>query len=276
MVRGLCRAALLGLSGLPGSLGDAGPADVTCIGKASDQGTYTGASGAVYQILCGIDYAGPDIAATHTPTFAGCIDACDSTAGCIDVSYVGDACYMKSRVSTADERDWVWTAKQITPAPSAGETTKLSCEDNASNGDIYKATNDEFEITCGKDYAGGDLLGLSAASFEECIEACDSNAQCVNVAYIHGACYLKKEQKPAVDSAAVWGAVRKAGATPEAPLSCEGNLSHLVKYTSAKNGLYQIMCGVDFGGNDLTATTTATFEECIAACDENTECVDVR
>ncbi len=49
-----------------------------------------------------------------------------------------------------------------------------------------------------------------------------------------------------------------------------------MKYTSAKNALYQIMCGVDFGGNDIAAITTTSFEDCIAACDENTECVDVR
>ena len=288
MARGLYRLVVLGLAGLPGSLAAAGPADVTCVGKASDQATYLGASGATYKILCGIDYSGSDLSATQAPTFAGCIDACDSTPGCIDVSYAGEACYLKNRIETPFERDWVWTAKQITPA--SGATPKLTCEGNASNGAIYKAATDNFEITCGLDYAGGDLLGVGTDSFEKCIDACDAHAECVNVAYVQGACYLKKDQMPAVHSDAVWGAVRKpAGSsttttattpstTPstKASLSCEGNASNLVKYTSAKNGLYQIMCGVDFGGNDITGITTTSFEDCIAACDDNTECVDVR
>lgn len=397
MARGLYRLALLGLASLPASLAGAGPADVTCAGKASDQATYTGASGAVYQIMCGIDYSGSDLSATSTPTFTGCIDACDAAPGCIDVSYAGESCYLKNRIDQPLERDWVWTAKQVTAAQSAGastrltcvdkksdkttytsstgatfeilcgvdyaggdvgatstatfeacidacaatagcidvsyageacymknkleaaqnrdwvwtaklvesgsgetgsqvSSTKLSCDGNTSDGKIYKATNDNFEITCGKDYAGGDLLGLGTSTFEECIQACDAHAECVNVAYVSGGCYLKKDQKPAVDSAAVWGAVRKPAtatatasatataptATPastqssKAPLSCENNASNFVKYTSPKNGLYQIMCGVDFGGNDIAGTTAGSFEECIAACDENTACVDVR
>ncbi|KAK4102316.1 hypothetical protein N658DRAFT_506504 [Parathielavia hyrcaniae] len=272
---------------------------LTCVGNKSDKAIYTTPTGAVFEIQCGVDYAGGDVGATNAATFEGCIDACAATAGCLDVSYVGEACYMKNKLEAAHEREWVWTAKLVesgngggpdAPAPSA----KLSCDGNASNGQTYQATNSDFEITCFKDYAGGDLLGLGAASFEECIDACDAHTECVNVAYVHGACYLKKQQNPAVDSGSVWGAVRKS-ATPatttaatattatavstpsstKAPLTCEGKASNLVKYTSAKNGLYQILCGVDFGGNDLEATSAATFEDCIAACDENTDCVDV-
>ncbi len=154
----------------------------------------------------------------------------------------------------------MWAAELVATGNSNNvggqSSTKLSCDDNASDGKIYKASIDNFEITCGKDYAGGDLLGLGTATFEECIEACDSHTLCVNVAYIHGGCYLKQQQNPAVDSAAVWGAVRKPATTPtlpsetDGPLTCDGNASNLVKYTSAKNGLYQVLCGVDYGGND--------------------------
>ncbi|KAK4096022.1 hypothetical protein N658DRAFT_528043 [Parathielavia hyrcaniae] len=287
MFRNLRQLALLGLAALPGSL--AGPLDVTCVDKAADQNTYTAASGAVFQIFCGIDYAGSDmaacgidyaggdVAATSTATFEGCIDACAATSGCIDVSYVGEACYMKKKLEVALEREWVWTAKLVESGSGSPESsTKLSCDDYASSGQIYEATNSDFEIACFKDYA-------------ECIDACDAHHECLNLAYVHGACYLKKQQSPAVDNASVWGAVRKSAtsttsttttttSTPSStttPLTCEGNASNMVEHKSAKNGVYQILCGVDFGGNDLTATATATFEDCIAACDENAECVDV-
>ena len=301
MVRGfrqLAQVALLGLAGLPAALADP---EVTCVDKASDKTTYTTANGAVFQILCGYDYAGGDLAATNTDTFEACINACDTTAGCIDVSYVGQSCYMKNQLRDAiTDRDWIWTAKLVPAHPPP------SCDNNASDGQIYQAASSNFAITCGKDYAGGDLAGLSTATFEACIQACDANPECLNVAYVYGACYLKKQQNPAVDSAAVWGAVRIVASTPATtaaasataasttaasttvasaaasatasskPLSCENNASNYVKYTTAKNGLYQVMCGVDYGGGDLAGVTTASFEDCIAACDDNTECIDVR
>ena len=269
----------------PATSGTGITANLSCVDKKSDKATYTTPSGTTFQVQCGVDYAGGDMGATNTPTFGACIDTCASTPGCIDVSYAGSACYMKNKLEAAQDRDWVWTAKLVAADNSNGggqSSTKLSCDGNASDGKIYKAKNDNFEITCGKDYAGGDLLGLGTASFEECIEACDAHVECINVAFVSGGCYLKKQQNPAVDSAAVWGAVRKPVTTPtlpsesEGPLSCEGNASNLVKYTSAKNGLYQVLCGVDYGGNDLTATSVSSFEACIAACDDNTECVTVR
>lgn len=87
MVRDLNRLALLGLAGLPAALADAegGPADVTCADNASDQAVYAGASGATYQIMCGVDYGGGDLLGTTTDTFEDCIAACDDNADCIDV-----------------------------------------------------------------------------------------------------------------------------------------------------------------------------------------------
>ena len=301
MARGFRQLALLGLAGLPAALAAYSSTEVTCVDKASDKTVYTTAHGTVFQVLCGVDYAGGDIAAKDTDTFEACILACEGTAGCIDVSYVGSTCYMKSQLGDAiTDRDWIWTAKVVASRPP------LSCDNNASDGEVYQATNNDFTITCGKDYAGGDLAGLSTPTFEGCIQACDANPECLNVAYVYGACYLKKEQNPAVDSVAVWGAVRivdsastttaaasttatattaasttvasaSASATATStPLSCENNASNYVKYTTSKNGLYQVMCGVDYGGGDLAGVTTASFEDCIAACDDNTECIDVR
>ena len=273
-------------------------AALTCEGGASDHTTYSAPSGKTFQVLCGIDYAGDDMAGVQTNSFSDCIDACDSASGCVDVSYVNGACYLKKTTREAVERGHVWTAKVVEtssgPAPNV-----LSCVDNKSNGAVFEATNSDFDITCGKDYAGGDLTAQSADSFEACIRACDANPACVNVAFVAPACYLKGEQRPAVDAPAVWGAVRKARTSPQpsttasnvnsspstvtnpqptntqAPLSCVNGANNGVSYTGPSGGLYEIICGGDYGGNDLTATTANTFEDCIAACDRNHDCVDV-
>ena len=171
MVRGLSQLAVLGLAGLPAAL-----ADLTCTDNASDQAIYTGASGATYQILCGVDYAGHDLPATTAATFADCIEACDATARCVDVSYSGQSCYLKSQATTAVSRDWVWTAKLITT------NIQLDCENNASDNVEYTTSkNGVYQIMCGVDYGGGDLLGTTADSFEDCIAACDDNADCIDV-----------------------------------------------------------------------------------------------
>jgi hypothetical protein len=284
-----------------GSVPGANGNQLTCDNKQCEGTNYTTSSGLTFEVLCGVDYAGGDLAAANSATFESCIETCANTTGCIDVSYVAPSCYMKSQLGTPENRDWVWTAKQVV-ASTPSTSNALSCDNNASDGQTYQAGNDTFLITCGKDYAGGDLLGLSAATFEDCINACDSNAQCVNVAYVHGACYLKQQQEPAVNNTAVWGAIRQqapgttsttsttaastsastsstatTSSTPTAtPLSCDNDASNGTQYTSTKNGKYLIVCGVDYGGNDLVGTTTDSFEDCIAACDNNTDCVDVR
>ncbi len=179
MVRSLGQLALLGLAGLPAALADAQgfPADVTCADKASDQTVYTGASGAAYQIMCGVDYAGHDLPATTAATFAECIDACDATARCVDVSYSGQSCYLKSKATTAiTDRDRVWTARLITT------NVQLDCEDNVSDNVEYTTSkNGVYQIMCGVDYGGGDILGTNAETFEDCIAACDDNADCIDV-----------------------------------------------------------------------------------------------
>ncbi|KAL2129238.1 hypothetical protein VTI74DRAFT_8021 [Chaetomium olivicolor] len=149
MARGLRQLALLGLAGLPGSLAAAGPADVSCVGLTGEQGTYTNASGAVYQVVCGRDYSGSDVApAVQTSTFAGCIDACDSAPGCADVSYVGESCYLKKKSDDFVQRDW-----------------KLTCVDKKSDKTTYTTSAGAvFGVECGIDYAGGDISGSHHSS----------------------------------------------------------------------------------------------------------------
>ncbi|KAL2136946.1 hypothetical protein VTI74DRAFT_11128 [Chaetomium olivicolor] len=145
MARYLRPLVLLGLAGLTA----AGPADPTCAGEASHGDVYTAATGGQFDIVCGTDYAGGDIAATNTATFAACIDACDANPKCIDVSYAGESCYMKDSLGTAyTDRAWVWTAKKKSP----------SCDGGASDKTTFTSTGGKtFQILCGVDYGGGDM-----------------------------------------------------------------------------------------------------------------------
>ncbi|GAM85281.1 hypothetical protein ANO11243_032850 [Dothideomycetidae sp. 11243] len=74
----------------------AGLPSVSC--PQSNGTSYTAANGDIFLIECGIDHAGGDIGSIHVSNLMGCIEACAGTAGCVDVSLSGAACYMKGAV----------------------------------------------------------------------------------------------------------------------------------------------------------------------------------
>jgi hypothetical protein len=149
--------------------------DLTCVGKAPGAAfTYTTSAGN-YDILCGKDYFSADLRSLHTETFADCLTACDQEAACVTVSYANGFCYLKNQVTTTVSNANVWAAKK----QNAKET--LTCIDKKDDGKVYKASKGQYKVTCGKEYAGGDLSSTSTASFEACIEACVGTDGCVDV-----------------------------------------------------------------------------------------------
>ena len=174
---------------------------LSCNGNASDGTTYTTTSHS-YEIHCATDYYGGDLPSTTTASFEDCLSACDSATGCLAVAYVSGSCYLKNQVNSPITNSAVWGAKR-TDAPASGP----SCVNNQSNGQQYTATSGAvFDIICGVDYYGGDLKSLNAATFGACIEACASNAQCVDVSYTGTSCYLKSVLKTPYSTASVWTA----------------------------------------------------------------------
>ncbi|GAB7344701.1 hypothetical protein MBLNU457_3176t1 [Dothideomycetes sp. NU457] len=85
----------------------------TC--PSSDGAKYTAASGAVFEIECGVDRVGNDLAMKQVPSgkLADCIGHCDATAGCVDVSMSGTACYLKSAAGAKVVKDQVWGARRV-------------------------------------------------------------------------------------------------------------------------------------------------------------------
>lgn len=129
-----------------------------------------------------------------------------------------------------------------------------------------------FQITCGTDYWGGDLRSLQADTFQDCLAACKAESQCVSVAYGGTSCYLKNALTPGQSNSGVWSAKKakvNKGLTCDATGSSDGTT-----YTSSK-GDFKIVCGTDYAGNDLPATSTKTFEACIETCATTDKCVDV-
>ena len=210
---------------------------LSCEDPNVDGTTYTAPGGVEFKILCGKDYVGADMEPTQTDNFAGCMDACENTEGCVDVSYVNGACYLKNALNAVNDTGHVWTGIRVdalaassrpateTTATATASTdatsTPLSCDNKAIDGTEYTTpTGTTYDIICGKEYGGGDLRGVSAPTFEDCLAACDAEAACIDVSYVPGSCYMKQTiTGPLVEAGSVSTAVKKtsAGGTEPGP-----------------------------------------------------------
>lgn len=163
------------------------------------------------------------------------------------------------------------------PQTTSTQGDAPSCLDKAQGSTFSWPTNTEdvsslFQITCGTDYWGGDLRSLQSDTFGGCLAACKAESQCVSVAYGGTSCYLKNKLTTGQPNGGVWSAkkvVSNKGLTCDADGSSDGKI-----YTSSK-GNFKIICGKDYAGNDLPATSAQTFEACIETCAATDRCVDV-
>lgn len=52
-----------------------------------------------------------------------CLNACDSTSGCIDVAYAGKYCYLKNSLTPGQSNSGVWGAKLVSNAGTTSSAT---------------------------------------------------------------------------------------------------------------------------------------------------------
>ncbi|GAB7343112.1 hypothetical protein MBLNU457_1189t1 [Dothideomycetes sp. NU457] len=67
----------------------------------------------VFAIRCGKDYYGGDLEVVQSDNLYDCIQTCSNTANCVDVSYDGNNCYLKSSISSADSNPNVQTGVSL-------------------------------------------------------------------------------------------------------------------------------------------------------------------
>ncbi|KAK4663961.1 uncharacterized protein QC763_501310 [Podospora pseudopauciseta] len=283
--------------------------DVSCVDNVSNGTVYESPKGVEFLVLCGVDYGGGDMSAAQTGTFAGCMDLCAETSGCVDVSFVGGSCYLKRALGPLNTAGHVWTGRRITrPSTTTGAPPSAtgslvpssdppSCLGGESDGTAYLAESGAvYEIICGREYYGGDLQMVYTKTFQGCIEACEGLVGCVDVSYVGEACYRKREVTVLVEAGHVWTARKileapiqpsvsesasvRTTTAPNAgptvvPLTCAGGHASTPTHTTSEGRTYEILCGVDYGGGDIGASSQATFSGCLAACDTASGCLGV-
>lgn len=159
-------------------------------------GTTTSSDGTSYTVTCNYDYPGGDISRTVLSSFSACIDLCEKTSQCVDVSYVSGVCYTKASLGTPSHTNGVWTARKTSLALTSG--TQL-CEDNTFTGSsehsvsiIDGSVSARFGVYCGADLPGHDLANSTQFSLLGCVEECNQTKGCGGVAFVSPRCYMKK------------------------------------------------------------------------------------
>ncbi|KAI8255380.1 Short-chain dehydrogenase TIC 32 [Colletotrichum sp. SAR 10_77] len=220
------------------------PTNLDCTKPATHKSTHTGEKG-TFEVLCGCDYGGGNYNGIDAPTFEACVKACDAEEACIAVAYVSDQqdCYLKDVQTPATALAWVNYARKISKASG------VTCAGGASNG-----ANGNFEIVCAVDYAGADIAALQVASFEDCIKACDNDARCLDVSYSHSGktCWTKDRLTIPNPFEAIWTAKKVDKEKPTSQVTCVGNTADGTTYKATKSS-FQILCGVDYRGEDIGA-----------------------
>lgn len=142
----------------------------------------------------------------------------------------------------------------------------LDCSSGQSDNTIYNTTAGSYDIICHVDYAGGDIAAQSGlATFEDCIELCDVTAGCIDVSYGPGGgdCWMKDSVGTPVGNGGIWTARSRISRTDE-EVTCVDNRSNGTLYDAADGGSYQVLCGIDYAGVDLAATSEPNFSTCVS------------
>ncbi|KAK7562923.1 WSC domain-containing protein [Phyllosticta citricarpa] len=220
--------------------GSAASSTVTGLSCPAANGiVYNTTMGSGFMIECYTDRYAGDMGSTTTASFEDCIAACDAASGCVDVSYVFGACYLKSSAGAPQTSNNVLGARLVARngtyvasatstvafASNAAATSALSTSSAVASaspitcpsgdGSIYTAANNKtFIIECGVDHAGGDLGAPTYPyDFGICINQCASTPGCVDVSFNGGPCYMKSGVGAAVSNAGIWGARLFTGST---------------------------------------------------------------
>ena len=186
-----------------------------CLQTVHDSGKiYRGGNGSPYELQCGEDHYGGDLAAAGSATFLGCVDICNANPECIGYSYLGATCYLKKYLNAPNSNPAVDFALNLDrnatakpPPSSTSEAVKSptatptpepgSCGYIAAKGDktYTDSDNEQYTIECSTDHNGGDIGAVGAKDFVGCMDACDKKDKCIAFSWVGGngpgTCYLK-------------------------------------------------------------------------------------
>ncbi|XP_014551078.1 hypothetical protein COCVIDRAFT_113851 [Bipolaris victoriae FI3] len=154
-----------------------------------------------------------------------------------------------------------------------------ACPDN--NGCVNNIKGVKFQVACGTDYYGGDLIRAETSTIGECMQACATNTLCVAASYVGNSCYLKSTLTGAQSNSNVVGIAitsKKTTVTDEGKKprkACPSNFAcptdNDCSFTSGGRTLV-LTCSNDFYGFDYGNVFVENLQACTQACAADTNC----
>ncbi|THZ08837.1 hypothetical protein D6C93_00326 [Aureobasidium pullulans] len=133
----------------------------TC--PAANNTVFIAESGATFLIECYVDYSGGDLKSVNIGSnrIADCVNACDATDGCIDISMSGTACYMKKKLGKPTTNKGVRGARKIKDAPTSSSSSSVAPSTTSSS---VMSTSSSFSPSTSSSASGTSSDAVSTSS----------------------------------------------------------------------------------------------------------------
>ncbi|KAF2152260.1 carbohydrate esterase family 1 protein [Myriangium duriaei CBS 260.36] len=278
---------------------------VTC--PAGNGTIYTAASGATFLIECGIDHQAGDMGSTSVSSFAQCIEACANTAGCVDVSLSGAACYMKKSLGLAIANSGIKGAKLVTGVSAAATTSSSAAASTSTTVSTSTTTSTiastssttstvpattaapivQVATTATTSSASlpsgyfvsyipvtlGTMSTTLSLTLPGCASTISTNTLATNTATMTTIVTSTSTSTTATATATKVATAGSYVVSSITSLTCPTNNG--TTYTDSTGGSWTIMCGYDTTPNIMAAPAYNTFDQCISLCASTPGCVNV-
>ncbi|USP79335.1 hypothetical protein yc1106_06609 [Curvularia clavata] len=151
----------------------------------------------------------------------------------------------------------------------------------ANNGCVNNISGVKFQIACGTDYYGGDLIRAETSTIGDCMQACAAAPLCVAASYVGNSCYMKQtltgaQPNPNVVGIAITSkktTITDQGKKPRK--ACPTNFAcptdNDCSFTSGSRTLV-VTCSNDFYGFDYGSVWADNLQACTQACAADSKC----
>ncbi|KAG9527760.1 hypothetical protein KCU93_g4897, partial [Aureobasidium melanogenum] len=272
------------LSAAPSSTDDAsGSAATSDAGSGSSDGSDSG-NGSAATTTDSSDSSAPTNAGSQPSSSDAGSQPTSSDAGSSDAGSAQTTTNAGSAQTTTNAGSAQSTTSLTTAQSSASSTTSSVAAPTQSAlkcGDYYTTSDGTYwQVACGFDYPGHDIMHTPYSNMSSCIEACsDYGSSCVGVIWVQRGqdaqnCWLKSAIP---NKGSIPAGLNLFAATPVtySPLaSCPG--ADGTTFVDAQKQVYQIKCNLDYEGYDLGGLSGySSLEACINYCDTNLDCIGV-
>ncbi|KAI4747168.1 alpha/beta-hydrolase [Aureobasidium sp. EXF-12298] len=236
---------------------------------ASNNQIYTyAANGAQFVIECGIDHSGGDMSSLSVKNLEGCIAACATTTGCVDVSLSGSACYLKKTLGAAVNNGGILGARFIGIA-STSSSSSASLSSSSVLFIIIIIVLFLGIVVLFDSIIIVTIIIIIIIIIVTIVIIFDNIYSIINVGNVN-----KLATLPSSSSSSLSPSVGADGYTTTSyPPTCTSINTNIYAVTDNSGKPYLYMCGGgSAGGTASTITNVANWTACLQACDSYTGC----